>query len=66
MSKEIISNVNQLIVQKLKSSFPEDIAGLAIEAVQLSENLPEDSVFEALLGLVRKAAREQGGTHDTT
>jgi len=53
-------DVNQLITDKLRS-YPEAVAELAVKAVQLSENLPEASVFEALQGLVREAARKCGG-----
>jgi len=64
MSKDrpiIPPDVNRLIIDKLRSSYPDDVAELAIRAVQLSENLPETSVFEALQGLVREAARKRGG-----
>lgn len=54
-------DVNQLIIDKLRSAYPADVAELAIKAVELSENLPEASVFETLQGLVREAARKCGG-----
>ena len=49
--------VNQLIINKLKS-YPPVVAELAIKAIQLSENLPEATVLEALQGAVRDIARK--------
>ena len=56
----ILPDVNRLIVERLQS-YPAAVAELAVRAVQLSENLPEASVFEALQGLVRDLARKHGG-----
>ncbi len=51
-------DVNQLIMEKLKH-YPEEVAGLALKAIQLSEALPEASVFEALQGEIRNVSRKQ-------
>lgn len=62
MSKDnlILSpNVNQLIIKKLQS-YPDAVAELALKAIQLSETLPEATVFEALQGQVRDLARKYG------
>jgi len=56
----MLPDVNQLIIERLQS-YPEAVAELAVKAVQLSENLPEATVFEALQGLVRESARKHGG-----
>jgi hypothetical protein len=49
--------VNQMIIKKLRS-YPDSVSELAIKAIQLSENLPEATVFEALQGMVRDLARK--------
>ena len=56
----VVPDVNQLIMEKLQS-YPNAVSELAIKAIQLSEDLPEATVFEALQGLVRDAARKHGG-----
>lgn len=56
----VLPDVNQLIMERLRS-YPAAVAELATRAVQLSENLPEATVFEALQGLVRDAVRKHGG-----
>lgn len=56
----ILPDVNQLIIEKLRS-YPDDVSELAVKAIQLSEDLPEATVFEALQGLIRDAARKTGG-----
>lgn len=53
-------DVNQLIIKKLQS-YPDAVSELAIKAIQLSENLPEATVFEQLQGLLRDVARKHGG-----
>ena len=55
-----LPDVNTLIVEKLKL-YPPAISEMAIKAIQLSEDLPEATVFEALQGFVRQVARKHGG-----
>ncbi len=52
-------DVNQLIIEKLKS-YPDEVAELALRAIQLSETLPEATVLEALHGDLRALTRRQG------
>lgn len=62
MSKDtsiILPNVNQLIIKKLQS-YPDAVAEVALKAIQLSETLPEATVYEALQGQVRDIARKYG------
>ncbi len=55
------SNVNQLIINKLRS-YPEDVAELAIEAIRQSESLlSEASVYEVMQNKIREVAKRQGG-----
>jgi hypothetical protein len=56
----ISPDVNQLIVDKLKS-YPPEVSDLALRAIQLSESLPEATVFEALQGHIRDLVRRRGG-----
>ena len=57
-------DVNQLIIEKLRS-FPDAVSELAIKAIQLSEDLPEATVYELMQGLIRDIARKDGGKLDT-
>jgi hypothetical protein len=63
MSKDnatISPDVNRLIVDRL-NSYPLEVKQLALKAIQLSETLPEETVFETLQGHLREATRRQGG-----
>jgi hypothetical protein len=55
-----LPDVNQLIIEKLRS-YPAVVSELAIRAIQLSEDLPEATVFEMLQGHIREASRKHGG-----
>ena len=55
-----LPDVNSLITEKLRA-FPPDIADLAIEAIKLSEHLPEEAVAEILSTRLREIVRRQGG-----
>ena len=60
-NNQIISpNINKSIIEKLKI-YPREISELAIEAIILSENLPEDAVYEFLQGKLREIARNIEG-----
>ena len=52
-----MSEINEMILEQLKA-YPPKVSKLAIEAVKLSENSPEQSVAEQLKSLVREIARE--------
>lgn len=56
----ILPDVNELIIEKLKL-YPPAISEMAIKAIQLSEDLPEATVFEALQNYVREVVRKHGG-----
>ena len=56
----IIPDVNQLIVDKLKS-YPAAVRELALTAIRLAEDLPEATVFESLQEHVRQQIRKSGG-----
>lgn len=60
MSKTTPEDVNALIVEKL-NKYPPEVREMAIRAVQLSETLPEATVADQLLTLVRKLACSQAG-----
>jgi len=53
-------DINKLIIEKLKA-FPDAVSELAIKAVQLSEDLPEATVYELMQGHIRDTARKDGG-----
>ncbi|OGV63874.1 MAG: hypothetical protein A3K18_35015 [Lentisphaerae bacterium RIFOXYA12_64_32] len=55
-----LPELNALISEKL-SAFPPGVMKLATKALQLSDQLPEQAVVEALMGHVREIARQQGG-----
>lgn len=53
-----MSEINDSIADKLKV-YPPGVAKLAIEAIRLSETLPESSVAEQLQNVVRNLVREE-------
>lgn len=53
-------DVNELIIEKL-GMYPPDISELAIKAIQLSENLPEATVSEALQSYIREVTKKHRG-----
>lgn len=55
----VLPDVNELIIEKLKQYSPA-VSEMAIKAIQLSEELPEATVYEALQGFVRDLARRNG------
>lgn len=54
-----MSEVNELIIQKLKEYDP-DVRELATEALKLSETLSEQSVAEQLENVVRQIIKNRG------
>ena len=56
----VLPDVNALILEKLQL-YPPAISEMAIKAIQLSEDLPEATVFEALQSFVREVVRRHGG-----
>ncbi|MDH7576986.1 MAG: hypothetical protein QHH75_03985 [Bacillota bacterium] len=58
MDNNVSEDINALIVEKL-STYSTEVRELAIRAVQLSETLPEATVADQLLVLIRKLARSQ-------
>ena len=55
-----MADLNRLIVEKLNEYAPE-VRDLAIKAVELSANNPEQTVTEMLKGLSRDVVRKKGG-----
>ena len=56
----VLPDINALIIEKLKL-YPPAISEMAIKSIQLSEDLPEATVFETLQTFVRDVARRHGG-----
>lgn len=59
-----MSEINDLIINKLKA-WPPDVAKLAVEAVRLSETLPEVTVSEQLQSVVRNLVRDNEVDNDS-
>lgn len=55
-----LHDVNELIIEKL-STYSEEVRELAIQAIRMSESLPEAAVAEQLQTIVRKLAKQHGG-----
>ena len=49
------------VIQERLKHYPDDVADLALEALDLSSTLPEQSVAEQLENTVRRIVRKQRG-----
>lgn len=58
VDNNVSEDINALIVEKL-STYPMEVQELAARAVKLSETLPEATVADQLLALIRKLTRSQ-------
>lgn len=57
-SNVLSPEVNMLILNRLKA-FPDEVAEVALKAIELSESLPEATVLESLQGQIRDIVRRR-------
>ncbi len=58
---ETMTKANSEVIAERLKHYPDDVASLALEALQLSTHLPEQSVAEKLENTVRRLVRDRNG-----
>lgn len=61
VKERAVKEINRLIEEKLRQ-YPEDVAELALAAIELCEKLPYQTVSEQLETVVRRIVGDKGHT----